>query len=83
MKQARGNKRRNRRLLIAVVRRIVAESGDELGFESAAWLKAGMSRPCPSLGFRHPSDFTHSASGTRLVGHELLQMQSGAYARIE
>lgn len=79
MKRARGNKRRYRRVLITAVRHIVTESGDELGFDGAAWLKTCSSRPCPSLGFRRPCDLTHRASGRRLVGELLRQMQSGAY----
>lgn len=67
------------RELIALVERIVRESGDGQPFDAAAWLAEWLTHPVPALGGRAPRAMMWSAEGRQHVFRVIQQMQSGAY----
>lgn len=69
-----------RRLLLLELDRIVRESGDGSRFESSVWLRDWVSRPCPALGFRCPTDLLGTPAERKMVLDLLRRMQSGAYS---
>ncbi len=66
--------------LVGLVEKIVAESGDPVGFDSARWTATWLERPNNALGGKAPGDFMDTADGRALVAGLIAQMQSGAYA---
>lgn len=66
--------------LIGLVEKIVAESGEPLGFDPARWTGTWLQQQNPALGGRTPGDFMDTADGRALVAGLIAQMQSGAYA---
>lgn len=69
-----------RRLLLLELDRVVRESGDGSGFDSSAWLRDWVIRPCPALGFRCPVDLLGTPGEREMVLELLRRMQSGAYS---
>lgn len=66
--------------LVELVQRIVAESGDPVGFDAVAWTKRWIRRPAPALGGARPMDYMETPEGTALVEALVRRMQSGAYS---
>lgn len=66
--------------LVALVQRVVDESGDPAGFDASAWATAWVAEPCPALGGRCPGDYLQTEEGQAMISRLILQMQSGAYA---
>lgn len=66
--------------LIALVRRVVAESGDSNGFDAAKWLGAWLLEPLPALGGRRPANYMDCLEGQQLVATIIARMQTGAYS---
>lgn len=66
--------------LAAIVRRIVNESGNPVGFDACAWTTEWIHEAVPALGGGRPIDFMVTAEGRALVETLVLQMQSGAYS---
>lgn len=66
--------------LVAVVQRVVHESGDPFGFDARAWTKDWIQEPVPALGGALPVDYMGTAEGRALVETLILRMQSGAYS---
>ena len=67
-------------MLVALVRRMVTESGDLTGFDAKAWTEDWLSTGCLALGGRRPVDLAGTAEGREAVAQLVAQMQSGAYA---
>ena len=66
--------------LVGLVEKIVAESGEPVGFDAAQWTAAWLEGPNNALGGKTPGDFMDTADGRALVAGLVAQMQSGAYA---
>ncbi|WP_207539663.1 MbcA/ParS/Xre antitoxin family protein [Sabulicella rubraurantiaca] len=66
--------------LVALVHRMVAESGNPEGFDARAWLANWMQAAIPALGGRTPQSFMDTEEGRALVTNILGRMQSGAYS---
>lgn len=66
--------------LVGLVEKIVAESGDPVGFDAARWTATWLAQPNPALGGQTPGDYMDTADGRTLVAGLVAQMQSGAYA---
>jgi uncharacterized protein (DUF2384 family) len=66
--------------LVALVQRVVVESGDPAGFDAAAWTARWLSRPVPALGGRCPMDYLDTQEGRALLETLIMRMQSGAYS---
>lgn len=66
--------------LVGLVQRMVDESGNPVGFDSAKWVAEWLVQPVPALGGEAPSSYMHSTSGRKIVASLLAQAQSGAYA---
>lgn len=66
-------------VLVALVRRIVAESGDPEGFDADAWTTRWLSRPVPALGGKRPMEYMGTPEGRALLETLVMRMQSGAY----
>lgn len=66
--------------LVGFVEKIVAESGEPAGFDSARWTATWLERPNNALGGKTPGDFMDTTDGRALVAGLVAQMQSGAYA---
>ncbi len=66
--------------LVALVERLVQESGDRAGFDAAAWVEVFLDAPSGALGRRRPREFMDTAGGRSTVTTLIQQMQSGAYA---
>lgn len=66
--------------LVAVVQRMVNESGDSVGFDAHAWTVDWMTQPVPALGMACPAEYMQTEEGRDIVERLLLQMQSGAYS---
>jgi hypothetical protein len=64
--------------LSAQVARIVAESGNPNGFDSAAWVRQWISQPNPALGCC-PVELFDDAEGRAKVVQLLASAQSGAF----
>lgn len=65
--------------LIALVERIVRESGDGAAFDAVGWLAEWLRAPVPALGGRTPRSMMGSESERAHVFRVVAQMQSGAY----
>ena len=66
--------------LIKLVHGIVERAGDLDGFRASRWLGEWLERPCPTYGWKRPSEYLSSDKGLQLVEQTLMQMESGAYA---
>jgi hypothetical protein len=65
--------------LVALVQRMVAESGDPIGFDARQWLNRWLRGPVPALGGRLPVEFLHTPDGVVQITRILASMQTGAY----
>lgn len=65
--------------LVALVQRVVGESGDPVGFDAAAWTSRWLSRPLPALGGTCPMEYMGTQEGRALLERLIMRMQSGAY----
>ena len=68
------------RQLQGLVDRIVAESGNPSGFDSARWVSEWIEKPNAALGGRLPREFFEEAGGLERVRSLLVRMQSGAFS---
>ncbi|WP_321957667.1 MbcA/ParS/Xre antitoxin family protein [Paraburkholderia bannensis] len=69
--------------LVELVRKIVAESGDQeirREFDAGNWLRTWLARPNPALGGVRPAAFLDTREGRRVLATLITRMQSGAYA---
>ncbi|MCV2357037.1 MbcA/ParS/Xre antitoxin family protein [Paucibacter sp. B2R-40] len=66
--------------LVGQVQQMVAESGDQEGFDAAAWVEQWLESPLPALGGRKPATFMDTTDGQALVATLLARMQTGAYS---
>ena len=66
--------------LTVLVQGIVAESGEQAGFDARAWLDHWLSSVVPALGSRRPIDVLNEPDGLEVVKSLLLRAQSGAYS---
>lgn len=65
--------------LVALVERIVQESGDPVGFDAGLWTSTWIGEPNAALGGRKPEEFLDSEQGRASIAGLVMQMQSGAY----
>ncbi|WP_227245414.1 antitoxin Xre/MbcA/ParS toxin-binding domain-containing protein [Paraburkholderia caribensis] len=65
--------------LSAQVAKMVAESGDTIGFDAAAWVRHWVHQPNPALGCC-PIELFGDADGRAMIVRLLAMAQSGAYA---
>lgn len=72
--------KQSRRLLLLELDRVIRESGDGASFDSSAWLREWVSRPCAAFGFRCPADLLATPGEREMVLELLRRMQSGAYS---
>jgi putative toxin-antitoxin system antitoxin component (TIGR02293 family) len=66
--------------LIGQVEKIVAESGDPVGFDAALWTAQWLGQPNKALRGQPPGEFMDTADGRALVAGLIAQMQAGTYA---
>lgn len=66
--------------LVALVDRIVLESGNSTGFDAAAWTAEWLATENAALGGKKPIDSLSTSDGRDLVKALVLRMQSGAYS---
>jgi len=66
--------------LVAIVQRMVNESGNPVGFDAHGWTVDWVTHPVPALGGRCPVEYMQTKDGLAVVKTLLLQMQSGAYS---
>lgn len=66
--------------LVALVEKIVAESGSTTGFDARAWLSQWLASPQPALGGSSPDAYLDTQDGRELVIRLIQRMQSGAYS---
>jgi len=66
--------------LVALVQRIVEESGNPVGFDSHAWSLEWLQNRVPALGGARPVDYMGTAVGRAFIYQMVLQMQTGAYS---
>ena len=66
--------------LVAIVQRMVNESGDPVGFDAQAWVLDWVRHPVPALGMACPAEYLHTEEGRAIVETLLVQIQSGAYS---
>jgi hypothetical protein len=64
--------------LVALVERIVQESGDPVDFDAVKWTTEWLEEANPALGGRKPAEFLDSGEGCAIVRGLVLRMQSGA-----
>lgn len=65
--------------LVALVQRMVAESGNPIGFDARQWLNRWLHKPVPALGGRLPVEFLYTTDGVARIMGILASMQTGAY----
>ncbi len=65
--------------LVALVGRVVVESGGPAGFDAHAWTTRWLSRPAPALGGKRPMEYMGTPEGRALLATLVMRMQSGAY----
>lgn len=65
--------------LVALVERIVQESGNPADFDAAKWTTAWLGETNTALGGRKPSEYLDSKEGCAIVKGLVPRMQSGAY----
>jgi uncharacterized protein (DUF2384 family) len=66
--------------LIAVVQRMVEESGSPANFDAARWTQVWLDTPLPALGNELPATYLDSEAGLELLEQLLLRAQSGAFS---
>lgn len=66
--------------LTVLVQGMVAESGEQAGFDARAWLDHWLTSVVPALGSRRPVDVLNEPDGLEVVKSLLLRAQSGAYS---
>lgn len=66
--------------LASLVQRVVAESGDPVGFDAFAWTTRWLGRSVPALGGACPAEFMGTSEGRALIATLVMRMQSGAYS---
>ena len=62
------------------VQGMLAESGEQAGFDARAWLDRWLTGVVPALGNRRPIDVVNGPDDLELVRSLLLRAQSGAYS---
>ncbi|PTT21625.1 hypothetical protein DBR12_06010 [Acidovorax sp. HMWF029] len=65
--------------LTVLVQGMLADSGDQTGFDARAWLAHWLTGVIPALGNRRPIDVLNE-HGLEVVKSLLLRAQSGAYS---
>ncbi|MFL9875869.1 MbcA/ParS/Xre antitoxin family protein [Paraburkholderia megapolitana] len=65
--------------LVALVQRMVAESGNPIAFDAKQWLNRWLHEPVPALGGRLPVEFLHTPDGAARKTGILASMQTGTY----
>ena len=66
-------------ILVALVKRLVLESGNPSGFSAEDWVSAWVREPLPALGGKTPIASLKEPGGLDRVRTILLRIQSGAY----
>lgn len=66
--------------LTVLVQGMLAESGEQAGFDARAWLDHWLSGVVPALGNRRPIDVLKEPDGLEVVRSLLSRAQSGAYS---
>ena len=66
--------------LVALVDRVVRESGEPKGFSAGQWAAQFLDAPSAALGGQRPRDLVTTSEGRDAVLRLVMQMQSGAYA---
>lgn len=66
--------------LTVLVQGMLAESGEQAGFDERAWLDHWLSGVVPALGNRRPIDVLKEPDGLEVVRSLLSRAQSGAYS---
>jgi uncharacterized protein (DUF2384 family) len=66
--------------LTVLVHGMLAESGEQAGFDARAWLDHWLTGVVPALGNRRPIDVLNEPDGLELVRSLLSRAQSGAYS---
>lgn len=66
--------------LTELVHGMLAESGEQTGFDAKVWLDRWLTRVVPALGNRRPIDVLNEPDGLEVVRSLLLRAQSGAYS---
>lgn len=64
--------------LTVLVQGMLAESGEQAGFDAKVWLYSGLTGVVPALGHRRPIDVLNESDGLEVVKSLLLRAQSGA-----
>lgn len=66
--------------LAVLVQGMLAESGEQAGFDARAWLDRWLTGVAPALGNRRPIDVLKEPDGLEVVRSLLSRAQSGAYS---
>lgn len=66
--------------LVAIVQRMVNESGEPAGFDAHAWTVDWVTHPVPALDMACPAHYMGTADGLAIVETLLLQIETGAYS---
>lgn len=66
--------------LTVLVQGMLADSGDQTGFDARAWLDHWLTGVIPALGNRRPIDVLNEPDGLEVVKSLFLRAQSGAYS---
>lgn len=66
--------------LTELVQGLLAESGEQAGFDARAWLERWLSGVVPALGNRRPIDVLKEPDGLEVLRSLLSRAQSGAYS---
>lgn len=66
--------------LIALVEKIVRESGNPVSFDAKEWVIRWLGSPHHALGGRLPKTFLNTPEGKELVVSLILRIQSGSFS---
>ena len=66
--------------LIALVQRLLEESGNGVRFDAEHWTRIWLATPLPALGGAQPISYLDSEQGYELLRQLFLRMQSGAFS---
>ncbi len=66
--------------LTVLVQGMLADSGDQTGFDARAWLDHWLTGVIPALGNRRPIDVLNEPDSLEVVKSLFLRAQSGAYS---
>lgn len=66
--------------LTVLVQGMLADSGDQTGFDARAWLDHWLTGVIPALGNRRPIDVLNEPDGLEVVKSLFLRAHSGAYS---